>query len=156
MPFPSSFFICVNKNHYSNEAESWKLTDHVIIPYIQNKRKKLAQSNQDALLIMDVFRGQMTNAVFEKLKKNNIALLLVPANMTHLFQLLSLTINRYFSAWSENSLSGTQMKLCSVWIMERSSRVSKLNSSFLHWNYYILSGWWRRMSTWQPQPADQS
>ena len=34
---------------------------------------------------MDVFRGQMTNAVFEKLKKKNIVVSLVPAYVTHLF-----------------------------------------------------------------------
>ena len=46
---------------------------------------KLSQSNQEALLIMDVFREQMTNTVFEKLKKHNIVVLLVPACVTHLF-----------------------------------------------------------------------
>ena len=46
---------------------------------------KLSQSNQEALLIMDVFRGQMTNTVFEKLEKNNIVVSLVPAYVIHLF-----------------------------------------------------------------------
>ena len=94
--FPRSFCICANEKHYSNEAESLKLIDEVIVPYVQNERKKLAQLSQEALLIMDVFRGKMTNAVFEKLKKNNIVVSLVPANMTHLFQPLDLTVNEYF------------------------------------------------------------
>ena len=63
---------------------------------MQNERKKLAQSNQEALLIMDVFIGQMTNTVFKKLKKNNIVVSLVSANMTHLVQALDLTVNGYF------------------------------------------------------------
>ena len=63
---------------------------------MQYERKKLAQSNQEALLIMDVFIGQMTNAVFKKLKKNNITVSLVSANMTHLVQALDLTVNGYF------------------------------------------------------------
>ena len=46
---------------------------------------KLSQSNQEALLIMDVFRGQMTNTVFEKLEKNSIVVSLVPAYVIHLF-----------------------------------------------------------------------
>ena len=45
---------------------------------------------------MDVFIGQMTNAVFKKLKKNNITVSLVSANMTHLVQALDLTVNGYF------------------------------------------------------------
>ena len=53
----------------SSEVESSKFIDKVIIPYVQNEQKKLAQSYQEALLIMDVFRDQMINAVFEMLKK---------------------------------------------------------------------------------------
>ena len=53
----------------SSEVESSKFIDKVIIPYVQNEQKKLAQSYQEALLIMDVFRDQMINAVFEILKK---------------------------------------------------------------------------------------
>ena len=53
----------------SSEVESLKFIDKVIIPYVQNEQKKLAQSYQEALLIMDVFRDQMINAVFEMLKK---------------------------------------------------------------------------------------
>ena len=96
--FPDSFCLCVNEKHYSNEAESLKLIDEIIIPHIQKERKKLDQENQkqEALLIMDVFRGQKTDAVFKKLKKNNILVSLVPANMTHLFQPLDLTVNGYF------------------------------------------------------------
>ena len=45
---------------------------------------------------MDVFRGQMTNAVFEKLKKNDIVASLIPADMTHLFLPLDLTVSGYF------------------------------------------------------------
>ena len=38
------------------------------------------------MLIMDVLKGQMTNPVKEILKKNNIVLQKVPANLTYLFQ----------------------------------------------------------------------
>ena len=34
--FPSSLCICVNEKHYSNEGESLKLTDGVIILHVQN------------------------------------------------------------------------------------------------------------------------
>ena len=45
---------------------------------------------------MDVFRGQMTDPVFEKLKKNYIVVSLVHADMIHLFQPLDLTVNVHF------------------------------------------------------------
>ena len=38
------------------------------------------------MLIMDVFKGQMTNPVKAILKKNNIVLQKVPAKLTYLFQ----------------------------------------------------------------------
>ena len=84
--FPNSFCLCVNEKHYSNEAESLKLFDEVIIPHIQKERKKLVRKKQESLLIRDEFRGQITDAVFKKLKKNNILVSLVPANMAHLFR----------------------------------------------------------------------
>ena len=42
--------------------------------------------SQPALLIMDVFKGQMTDAVRKILKDNNIIIEKVPANLTYLFQ----------------------------------------------------------------------
>ena len=45
------------------------------------------------MLITDVFSGQMTDPVIEKLKENNIKLTRDPENMTNLFQPLDLTAN---------------------------------------------------------------
>ena len=49
--------------------------------------------NKPALLILDVFSGQMTAPVTEKLAQNFIKYVKVPANMTNLFQPLDLTVN---------------------------------------------------------------
>ena len=66
---------------------------------------------------MDVFRGQITDHVISLLRDNNIHNVLVPNNMTQLFQPLDLTVNtqcksylkRLFSEWYahqiENQLS---------------------------------------------------
>ena len=91
--FPQEFTLSVNEKHYSNEQESLKLLDDVIIPYIEKERGKLQLPTQAALLIMDVFRGQMTNSVIEKLASNNIQLVKVPANLTHIYQPLDATVN---------------------------------------------------------------
>ena len=58
--------------------------------------KKLGAPNQNALIIMDVFTGQMTGSVLEKLRGNKILLVRVPANMTNIFQPLDLTVNSSF------------------------------------------------------------
>ena len=70
------------------------MIDEVINPYLVRKRVelKLAET-QKALVVWDVFKGQMTEAVKEKLSSYNIELVAVPANMTHFFQPLDLTVN---------------------------------------------------------------
>ena len=42
---------------------------------------------------MDVFKGQLTKVVLDLLRANNIFVVKVPANMTHLFKPLDLTVN---------------------------------------------------------------
>ena len=64
--FPSSFCLSVNEKHYSNEAESIKLLEEVVIPYTIKERESLALSkSHPALLIMEVFRGQMTDELLK-------------------------------------------------------------------------------------------
>ena len=59
--------------HFSNTKESISLIEDVIIPYVVSQRKSLGVGeDQYALLILDVFSGQMTEPVKEKLKENRI------------------------------------------------------------------------------------
>ena len=92
--FPQSFSLSVNENHFSNTTESIKLIDEIIVPYIEKERHRLDRENQAALSIIDVFRGQMTQPVIDMLKENNIFLVRVPPNTTHIYQRLDLTFNR--------------------------------------------------------------
>ena len=81
-------------NHLSNEDETIKLLDEVVYPHIKKKRIELElPKTQKALMIWDVFKGQMTVRVKDKLKSLNIVLVPIPANMTHFFQPLDLTVN---------------------------------------------------------------
>ena len=67
----------------------------VINPYVVRKRKELELSDtQKALVVWDVFKGQVTDKVLKKLDSLNIEYVPVPANMTHFFQPLNLTVNR--------------------------------------------------------------
>ena len=73
--FPKGFSLSQNPKHWSNEAETLKLIDEIINPYIVNKRKELKlTSTQKALVIWDVFKGQMTDAVQSKLASLSIEL----------------------------------------------------------------------------------
>ena len=85
--FPPSFSLSVNSKHYSNETESIKVIEEILVPYIEEERKILdLADDHPALLIMDVFKGQMTEKVLGILQDNNIILRTVPANLTYLFQ----------------------------------------------------------------------
>ena len=98
--FPKSFLLSANPTHFSNETESLKLMKEIVIPYFQTERKKLGlAANHSGLIIMDVFKGQTTDAVQNLLKKNNIFFTKVPTNMTNLFQPLDLTVNSYAKSY---------------------------------------------------------
>lgn len=61
--------------------------------YIVRKRSELSlPATQKALVIRDVFKGQVTEKVLDKLKSPNCEFVAVPANL--FFQSLDLTVNR--------------------------------------------------------------
>ena len=92
--FPKGFSLSQNPKHWSNEQETIKLINEVINPYVVMKRIELKLSETHAaLIIWDVFKGQMTPKVKETLSSLDIQLVAVPANMTHFFQPLDLTVN---------------------------------------------------------------
>lgn len=91
---PPEFYLTQNPKHWSNEQETIKLIDKVVNPYVVKKRAELMlQETQPALMIGDVFKGQMTDTVKEKLKSLHIELFPVLPNMTHFFQPLDVTVN---------------------------------------------------------------
>ena len=64
VPFPDGFLISANPKHYSNEEDLLKMMKHIIIPYVEKQRNTLKlDAEYPAMLLMDVFKSQMTNAV---------------------------------------------------------------------------------------------
>ena len=92
--FPNTFHVTQNEKHWANETTVLQFLDHIIIPYVKDIRGSLAAPDQRALLIFDVFRGHMTAKVKEKLNINNIGFVLVPPNLTNLFQPLDVSVNK--------------------------------------------------------------
>ena len=105
MDFPDGFSLSANKTHYSNEEEASKFFDKIMLPHIQKEWAKLRRRNEKALLIFDVFRSQTTDKVFKVLKDNHILVTKVPANMTHLFQPLDLTVNKVAKDYTKQKFS---------------------------------------------------
>ena len=91
---PKGFLLSANPKHYSNEKETQKIINEIILTRIKSVREELKLlSNFPALLPMDVFRGQMTKAVYNLQKSHDMCISLVPINMAHIFQPLDLTVN---------------------------------------------------------------
>ncbi len=62
---------------------------------MQRKRAELKlPSDQPALAIFDVFKGQQTESVLEMLEANNILVVSVPANCTDRLQPMDLSVNK--------------------------------------------------------------
>ena len=59
------------------------------------REKKIGGADQYALLILDVFRGQKTEAVTSSLQEQKILNEYVPDNMSDYFQVLDLTVNKW-------------------------------------------------------------
>ena len=92
--WPEGFNITHSPNHWSNEDIVIEHLETVILPYVNATRDRLGLSDDHkALLIYDVFRGQMTQKVRDLVEENNCLSVYVPANLTNEFQPLDLTIN---------------------------------------------------------------
>ena len=103
--FPDSFSLSVNPKLFSNTQESIKVVTEIVVPFVENQRKELQKPDQAALLILGVFCGQITEDVTSLWQKHNILLLLVPNNMTHMFQPLDLTVNKHCKTFLKNLFS---------------------------------------------------
>ena len=111
--FPEKFSLGYNETHCSNEKEVCKFTEEILKPYIKQviERDNLP-IDQTALVIMDVFKGQVTPMVLDLYKDSNIVVVQVPANMTNSLQPLDLTVNGYvkrfmrakFNSWYSSQL----------------------------------------------------
>ena len=93
--FPAKFSTSASEKHYSNTEEVIKHLQEIVIPYVNEERKKIGDADQYALLIWDVFRGQKTEAVTSLLKEKKIWNEYVPKNVTDYFQVLDLTVNKW-------------------------------------------------------------
>ena len=118
----------MNPTHYSNEEESINFIKNIIVPYVEEQRSLLELPNQNALVLLDVFTGQTTPAVLKTFKDNEILLVFVPANMTHIFQPLDLSVNAFAKKFTKDKLiNGTPIKLLDKWTRVKMYKKSSLN-----------------------------
>lgn len=134
-----------NKTHYSNADKACKMIKEVLKPYIEKvikEQEKLLNLpfDQKALVNMDVFTGQMTKEVLDLYEKENIEIVCVPANMTHLLQPLDLTVNGYAKKHTRKKFND--------WYTAQIGRQPDEGKSLQHitvplqLTHLKLNGWW--------------
>ena len=69
---PAKFSTSVNEKHYSNTKEVITHLQEIVIPYHNEDRKKIGDSDQYTLLIWDVFRVQKTEAITSLLQEQKV------------------------------------------------------------------------------------
>ena len=140
--FSEGFCISQNPKHWSNENETLKLIDKIINPYAIQKRQQLQlPETQKVLLIWDVFKGQMTEQVKQKLKSLNVELVAVPSNMTHFFQPLDLTVNGVAKRYMRKQFI-TYYSNCVKHQLENGKRLEDVEVDFRLTSIKPLHAWW--------------
>ena len=85
-----------NPNHWANEDTTIWFIQYIILSYVQAVWAKSNTPDQAALVIFDIFKDHMGEAVHTLLEENKIFRVVVPNNCTDLFRPLSLSVNKPF------------------------------------------------------------
>ena len=78
-----------------------------------------------------MFKGQVIQAVLDLFEEHNIAVTFVPANMTHMFQPLDLTVNGYVKKDLKNKFNDWYTEQVYQQYEEKKEIEEKLMSSFV-------------------------
>ena len=67
--------------------------EHIIVPYIERVREDIG-TDKTALVVIDNFKGQVTQSVTDLLEDHNVHICLLPANTTDLLQPMDISVNK--------------------------------------------------------------
>ena len=83
--FPEGWDITHAPNHWSSEFTMIQYINNIVVPYIVKVREQFSNTTP-ALVIMDNFKGQITDPVLSLLESDNIHTCLLPPNTTDRLQ----------------------------------------------------------------------
>ncbi len=93
--FPLDWNVTQSPKHWSTERTMIDYIKEIIVPYVDSTRDLLGfEPSQSALVIIDNFKGQVTDSVNSLLEQNNIHTCLLPPNTTDLLQPLDISVNK--------------------------------------------------------------
>ena len=98
--------IGISHIHWSNEHTMIEYIREVIVLYVKNIHH-LIRENKPAVVIMDNFKGQITETVNTQLEENDIHVCLLPANTTDRLQPMDISVNKPAKDfdWYSNQIS---------------------------------------------------
>ena len=110
--FPPGWHITHSPNHWSKETTMFQCIEHIIEPYVRSVQKMFYKATTPGLIIMDNFKGQVTEKVSSLLEKCHLHVCLLPANTTDLLQLMDISMNKpaksflkeHFNIWHSEQL----------------------------------------------------
>ena len=91
--FPPGWHVTHSPKHWSTEETMVQYVEHIIVPYTDKVRDSLGEETA-ALVIMDNFKGQVTDAVMNLLDTHNIHVCLLPPNTTDRLQPMDISVNK--------------------------------------------------------------
>ena len=91
---PSDWDITHAPKHWSTEETTKGYIENIILPYIRRMREVLGQESAPAIIIMDNFKGQITDQIVQLLSANNVHVVLIPPNCTDQLQPMDLSVNK--------------------------------------------------------------
>lgn len=96
--FPAGWHITHSQKHWSTEQTMLEYIDHIVLSYIAHTRE-LVQVDASAVVIMDNFKGQITQSVTQLLEDNNVHVCLLLSNTTNLLQPFDISVNKHAKAF---------------------------------------------------------
>ena len=92
--FPPGWHITHAPKHWSTEQTMVQYVHNIILPYVKLIRELKQNDSASALVIMDNFKSQVTDAIHILLEENNIFVALLPTNTADLLQPLDIAVNK--------------------------------------------------------------
>ena len=130
--FPEEFHVTHTPNHWSNEEKSKELVTKILIPYVTKKIDDLKlRRNQEWLLISDVSKAQWMDQMKDLLLSSNGRRVPVPNNLTIVFQLLDLTVNRTCKAYLRQVQLQTSVQPENVKVDTKISTLKPLHTKWI-------------------------
>ena len=82
--FPPGWHVTHSPNHWSTETTMLQYIEHIIEPYVRSVRDTFYTATTPGVIIMDNFKGQVTEKISSLLDKHHLHVCLLPANTTDL------------------------------------------------------------------------